>query len=207
MAQRVQACTGCHGKEGRATNAGFFPRIAGKPAGYLFNQLVNFRDGRRNNPAMRELLEHLSDAYLKEIAVHFSSLELPYPPPQTLDAAAAELERAEQLIRKGDSRRDIPACVQCHGNAMTGTLPAVPGLVGLPRDYLIGQLGGWQTGLRQAKEPDCMASIAKRLSTADITAITNWLSSQTVPETARAAPPLSAEALAALPLKCGSGTH
>ena len=41
MAQRVQACTPCHGKEGRATNQGYFPRIAGKPAGYLANQLVN----------------------------------------------------------------------------------------------------------------------------------------------------------------------
>jgi cytochrome c553 len=39
-AQRVQACTTCHGKEGRATNQGYFPRIAGKPAGYLYNQLA-----------------------------------------------------------------------------------------------------------------------------------------------------------------------
>jgi cytochrome c553 len=27
-------------------------RIAGKPAGYLYNQLLNFRDGRRNYPLM-----------------------------------------------------------------------------------------------------------------------------------------------------------
>ena len=47
MAERVRACTACHGKEGRATSDGYYPRIAGKPAGYLYNQLVNFRDGRR----------------------------------------------------------------------------------------------------------------------------------------------------------------
>ncbi len=29
LAQRLQACTVCHGQEGRATNAGYFPRIAG----------------------------------------------------------------------------------------------------------------------------------------------------------------------------------
>ena len=58
MAQRVLACTGCHGKEGRATNAGYFPRIAGKPAGYLYNQLRNFRDGRRTNAAMTHLVDH-----------------------------------------------------------------------------------------------------------------------------------------------------
>ncbi|RYF64304.1 MAG: hypothetical protein EOO29_42595, partial [Comamonadaceae bacterium] len=38
MASRVLACTACHGKEGRATQEGYFPRIAGKPAGYLANQ-------------------------------------------------------------------------------------------------------------------------------------------------------------------------
>src|SRR5688572_10986772 len=82
MAQRVLACTGCHGKEGRATNAGYFPRIAGKPAGYLYNQLLNFRDGRRNYPLMVYLVEHLTDEYLREIAEHFAALEFPYPPPR-----------------------------------------------------------------------------------------------------------------------------
>ena len=43
LQQRVKPCTSCHGNEGRATREGYFPRIAGKPAGYLFNQLLNFR--------------------------------------------------------------------------------------------------------------------------------------------------------------------
>ena len=34
--------------------------------------------------------------------------------------------------------------------ALTGTLPAVPGLLGLPRDYLNAQLGNWRTHQRQA---------------------------------------------------------
>ena len=72
LAQRAVACTLCHGKEGRATNAGYFPRIAGKPAGYLYNQLMHFRDGRRQNPGMTNLLDHLSDAYLLDIAQHFA---------------------------------------------------------------------------------------------------------------------------------------
>ena len=50
LAQRMQPCGACHGKEGRATQDGFFPRIAGKPAGYLYNQLDNFRSGRRSYP-------------------------------------------------------------------------------------------------------------------------------------------------------------
>ena len=81
MASRVLACTACHGKEGRATQEGYFPRIAGKPAGYLANQLLNFREGRRSYPQMTYLLEHLTDDYLREMAAHFAALELPYSPP------------------------------------------------------------------------------------------------------------------------------
>src|SRR6478672_4791156 len=82
MAQRTLACTACHGKEGRAAPDGYYPRIAGKPAGYLYNQLLNFRDGRRHYGLMARLLDPLSDAYLMEMAQHFAALDLPYPPPQ-----------------------------------------------------------------------------------------------------------------------------
>ena len=41
LAQRLQACTGCHGAQGRAASDGYYPRIAGKPAGYLYNQLLS----------------------------------------------------------------------------------------------------------------------------------------------------------------------
>ena len=47
IGQRLQACTACHGKEGVANGKDYFPRIAGKPAGYLYNQLRNFREGHR----------------------------------------------------------------------------------------------------------------------------------------------------------------
>lgn len=199
MAQRVQACTLCHGAEGKATPGGFFPRIAGKPADYLYHQLLNFRDGRRNNDGMRYLLDHLSDDYLRAIAQHFGSLDLPYPPPLPPQADAAALARGEALVRQGDPARELPACTACHGTSMTGTLPAVPGLLGLPRDYLIGQLGAWQTGLRKAFAPDCMAQVAQRLSPTDIAAVASWLAAQPLPADTHPAPP----ATAPLPLRCG----
>ena len=95
MAERVRACTACHGKEGRATSDGYYPRIAGKPAGYLYNQLVNFRDGRRRNPMMTYLVSNLPDAYLREIAAHFANLHPPYAPPATLAVAPAVIERGQ----------------------------------------------------------------------------------------------------------------
>lgn len=201
IAQRVQPCTACHGKEGRATNAGYFPRIAGKPAAYLYNQLRNFREGRRSNAAMAHLVDFLSDAYLQEMANYFATLDLPYPPPQTLTAPAPVLQQGQSLVLHGDVQRKIPACVECHGRAMTGVEPAFPGLLGLPRDYLVGQLGAWQDGKRHAVAPDCMGQIASRLTAQEVSAIATWLSAQPLPTPAKAV----AAWTTALPLDCGSG--
>ena len=199
LGQRLMACTLCHGKEGRATNTGFFPRIAGKPEGYLYHQLRHFRDGRRNNAGMTALLDTLSDAYLREIAAHFSRLDLPYPPPAPSSASQATLAQGARLVREGDASRDLPACAACHGEALTGVAPNVPGLLGLPRDYLVGQLGGWQTGLRRAFEPDCMAHVAKGLAPEEVSAVADWLASQPLP-----ANPHPVQALPApMPLRCG----
>src|SRR5438874_1140207 len=89
IAQRTLACTSCHGKEGRAGPDGYYPRIAGKPAGYLYNQLLNFREGRRHYGLMARLLDPLSEPYLFEIAQYFASLDLPYPPPRPANVPAS----------------------------------------------------------------------------------------------------------------------
>lgn len=202
MAQRMQACVMCHGKEGRATSAGYFPRIAGKPEAYLFNQLKNFREGRRRNRAMNHLVQHMSDDYLHDIARYFSELDLPYPPAQAHGLSVQQQRLAEQLVFKGMPERRIPACVSCHGDNMAGRLPAMPGLLTLPADYLIGQLAAWRTGLRNATAPDCMADVAKRLSNEEVSALSRWLSAQTLPTGTKP----QAAATAPLPLPCGSGT-
>lgn len=199
IAQRVQACTGCHGKLGRAASDGYYPRIAGKPAGYLYNQLINFRDGRRQYPLMTQLIDPLSDAYLQEIANYFAGLDVPYPEPQPATVMPAVLARGEALVSRGDSARRIPACVQCHGQALTGVAPAIPGLLGLPRDYLVAQLGAWKTGNRRAASPDCMAEIARALSPDDVSAVSQWLGAQAIPVQAKAVAQLPAP----LPKPCG----
>ena len=200
MAQRVLACTGCHGARGRAASDGYYPRIAGKPAGYLFQQLRAFRDGRRSYGPMTALLAPLNDAYLREVAEHFASLDVPYPPPQPATASVDALTRGEALVTHGDASLRIPACVQCHGAALMGVVPGIPALIGLPRDYLNAQLGAWRTGQRHAAAPDCMAQVAQALAPADISALSQWLGAQAVPRGAKPAAVLPA----ALPMPCGA---
>jgi cytochrome c553 len=181
LAQRTLACTACHGREGRAGPDGYYPRIAGKPAGYLYNQLLNFREGRRHYGLMAGLLDTLSDAYLYDIAQYFASLDVPYPPPQAPAAPPEVLQQGRQIVQQGDPERRVPACASCHGKALTGVLPNVPGLLGLSRDYLVAQIGAWRTGQRRAAAPDCMAEVARRLSPEDLFAVTAWLAAEPVP--------------------------
>lgn len=203
LAQRIKACVACHGQEGRATSDGFYPRIAGKPEGYLFNQLRNFRDGKRTYPMMTYMLAHMTDSYLQEIATYFSLLNPPYAAPQSVVASTAMMERGRVLVKLGDADKKIPACIACHAEKMTGVAPFIPGLLGLPRDYLVAQLGAWKTASRHAHAPDCMQMVAQQLSADDIAAVSAWLAAQTMPADAK--PARQSELVEfKLPIACGS---
>jgi cytochrome c553 len=200
MEQRAVACIACHSMEGKETSEGYYPRIAGKPAGYLYNQLIHFREGRRNWPMMTYMVDHLSDDYLKEMADYFSQLHPPYPAPQPPSVSAATLERGKTLALNGDRSKNIPACVACHGQKLMGIAPNIPGLIGLPRDYLNAQFGNWKNGTRRAAHPDCMAQIASRITVEEISAVSAWLAAQPVPNDA--APESGTKVK--LPLACGT---
>jgi len=202
LSQIVKACTGCHGPQGRSTPYGYFPRIAGKPEAYLFNQLLNFQQGKRVYPQMSYLLDNLSPSYLHALAHFFATQEVPYPPPAQISVNESELALGKNIVYSGVSERGIPACASCHAPTLTGVAPSTPGLLGLPRDYLIGQLGAWRTHQRGTKDPDCMAQTADKLSVQEISAVTAWLASQPWPKGGR---PVGLASLPKPPpLECGS---
>ena len=200
LEQRLVACAICHGKQGEGVRKNeYYPRLAGKPSEYLYNQLIGFREKRRASPVMTYMVGGLSDSYLGEIADYYSKLRPPFPPPAPR-ADPARLARGELLALKGDPALDIPACAACHGTNFSGMLPGIPGLVGLYPDYVAAQMGTWKSGVRNAAAPDCMARIASRLSGDDIAAVSAWLASQPAsPDT----PPAPARSLK-LPMNCGS---
>jgi cytochrome c553 len=195
---RVQGCVTCHGQSGQGS--GYFPRIAGKPSGYLYNQLVAFRDGKRAYPPMNYLVAYLPDEYLREMAEHFSKQRPPFSAvaATTLDTAA--LTRGQQLATQGDMKTGVPACMACHGAGLTGMEPGIPGLVGLRSTYISAQLTRWRVGDRHATEPDCMKRVASKLTDADINAVAGWLSLQSPPKDSS---PESSN-LVRMPFACGS---
>ena len=197
---RLRACAACHGEQGQGTDDDYFPRLAGKPAGYLMNQLVAFRDGRRRYPPMNYLLEYQADPYLRQIADHYAALRPPPPARPPVDASPAVLARGRAIVTAGDPAHGVPACSGCHGPALTGMEPAIPGLVGLHAKYISAQLGAFRYGTRTAAPPDCMQIVAASLTESDVTAVAEWLSSLPVPPD----PSPVAHGTLAMPLACGS---
>lgn len=190
LQQRIATCTTCHGVhgEGRPGDRNYFPRLAGKPAGYLARQLQDFQSGLRKYAPMEYTVRQLSPTYMREIAEYFAAQQVPYSRSPVPSVSPAELQRGLQLISKGDPARKIPACASCHGSQLTGVEPSTPGLVGLPYDYISAQLGSWRTHTRAMAAPDCMALVASRLSASDITAVAAELASRQLPADTRPQP-------------------
>jgi cytochrome c553 len=200
MEARLLGCAACHGRQGEGTKNDYFPRLAGKPAGYLMNQLVAFRDGRRRYPPMNYLLEYLPDAYLEKMADYFAALRPPPVPQAATDVSAAVLARGRSLVSDGDQARGVPACSGCHGPKLTGMEPAIPGLVGLHASYISAQLGAFRYGTRTAADPDCMQLVAASLTESDVTAVAAWLASIPIPVDPSPVP----KGTLPMPLACGS---
>jgi len=197
---RVQGCVTCHGQQGQGTANGYFPRIAGKPAGYLYNQLIAFRNGTRSYPPMNYLVAYLPDAYLKELAEHFAAQRPAYSNQERPVQNAAAAARGQMLVTSGDAKKGLPACIACHGAGLTGMEPGIPGLAGLRPAYVVGQLTRWKVGERHAAEPDCMKRIASRLTDEDISAVAGYLAQKTPPTNASPEP----SNLVRMPFACSS---
>jgi cytochrome c553 len=200
MEARLAACSACHGTRGEGLASAYFPRLSGKPEGYLFNQLAAFRSGRRRYAPMNFLLKFMPDTYLHAMAAYFAADHAPLPAATPSTASTDVLAHGRLLTIQGDPARGIPACIGCHNPAYTGMEPGIPGLLGLQAGYISAQLGAWRYGTRTATPPDCMQIVAGHLTEADVTAVAAWLA--TVPA-AQGAAPIPQGSLV-MPLACGS---
>jgi cytochrome c553 len=200
MEARTLACVGCHGDKGRGVANVYFPRLAGKPAGYLYNQLIAFQENRRRYAPMNYLLAYLPPAYLKQMADYFAA-QSPDPLLVTApNAPPATIAQGQQIVSNGLPDKKIPACTACHGTALTGRQPGIPGLLGLRTDYISAQLGAWRYGTRTAPAPDCMQIVASTLSEPEVAAVSAYLATLPVPQQDK---PVAADT-SQLPMACGS---
>lgn len=71
-ASLVKSCKGCHGSKGEGR--GSMPRLAGQHPDYLYQALMEYKQGERTS-GMMKLVRKMDDATLKQMADYYSSLK------------------------------------------------------------------------------------------------------------------------------------
>lgn len=66
-------CAQCHGTDGRPVVADGMSRLAGADAGWLAQQMRDFRDGRRPATVMPQIAKGYSDAQIDALAGYFAA--------------------------------------------------------------------------------------------------------------------------------------
>ena len=176
-ARLTTTCANCHGKQGEGLAVSGFPRLAGQAAPYLAKQLRDYASGARDNAVMVSFAKALSPQDIADLAAYYSALNAPPAKPARAEANAA----GRALANLGDARIGVQGCGNCHGPNGRGEPPDLPYLAGQHAEYLSAQLTAWQQGTRHNDGGEQMATLAKKLSAADIAAVCNWFAQQTPP--------------------------
>lgn len=165
------ACGACHGADGNSVNPAW-PKLAGQGEKYLLKQLQDIKSNARAIPEMTGQLTNMSDQDMANVAAYYASL------PGTGSAAANDAEQlklGEQVYRAGVKDSGISACTACHsptgnGNALAG----FPRLSGQHAAYIEAQMQKFQSGARNNDAEAVMRDIAKRMTAAEIKAVSNY---------------------------------
>lgn len=169
---KSQLCQGCHGEEGISIEP-LAPKLAGQYSDYIVKQVRNYQAGTRTHQIMNAMAATLTDEELIDIGNYFAS--------RTMMKGDGSVENpvGKNLFLKGDIKRMVIACVNCHGVNGKGLTPktsAFPVLGGQHRAYIRGQLINFREGVRSNSPGAIMNRIAKSLSDAEIDALAEYVS-------------------------------
>lgn len=167
---RAAVCAGCHGVDGKATQAEY-PHLAGQGAAYLLKQLADFKSGARENAIMAPMAMPLSDEDMANIAAFYESL----PMIQGV-SDEADLTKGQDIYRGGITSAGVPACIGCHGPSGKGNPAAAwPALSGQNASYTYTALQQFRAGTRSNDASSMMRSVAHRMTNEEIAAVANYI--------------------------------
>ncbi|MBU3652628.1 MAG: cytochrome c4 [Limnohabitans sp.] len=160
-------CGACHGAQGNAVIPDI-PSLAGQPKVFLENQLVLIREGMRDIPQMKGVLDNVPDAELSALAQHYSAL--PVSKPST--------PKRPDLFARGETLSKEMRCGICHLPNYVGR-EQMPRLAGQREDYLLHTMRSMKSNQVAGRDPIMTASLYG-ISDADLQAIAHFLA-QTAP--------------------------
>jgi len=184
-ANGAAACMGCHGANGEGSGQAGFPRLAALGRLYIVHQLNSYADGTRQNPVMTPIAGGLSADQREQVAAYYASLATAGATKKAASAANAPV-----LAVRGDDKRGIQSCANCHGPQGIGDAGPNPYLAGQNATYLANALAEWKDGSRHNDTSGQMPAIAKALNDADVKQLVAYFSSlpPPAPRNAQAAP-------------------
>ncbi len=163
------SCFLCHGAEGDSSSE-IFPRLAGQHSEYIAKQLENFKSGKRNNTAMRDMVAKLTPDEMLAIGRYFEKQSVPVEAPKDADLAAV----GKYIYHNGNKYSGVPACASCHGAEAKGTV-ALPRLASQFAIYTETQLKQFNTRERN-NDNAVMHSIVSKMTPLEMSAVAEYLS-------------------------------
>ena len=160
--QRQALCAACHGADGNSQIKGI-PSLAAQPKLFLENSLILMREGMREVPVMKGMLDGVTDAEVIELAKFYSALTLAPPP---ADKQAALFNKGEQLVSG-------MRCGICHLPTYLGR-EQMPRLAGQREDYLLHSLLQFKNNQAVGRDSNMAASVYG-VADADLQAISHYL--------------------------------
>src|SRR5690606_30107977 len=171
--------------DGKATIGEIYPNIGGQSERYMARQLALFKSGERTSAIMQPFASMLSAQDMRDVGAHYASqgpsagIADDTVVPEGPSEGMKFYEVGQQLFRRGDFERGIPACMACHGPSGAGNPgPAYPHVGGQQSWYTARRLEEYRAGTTNERDTgmfDIMASIAAELSDEEISALSSYM--------------------------------
>ena len=163
-------CAACHGADGNSANAAW-PSLAGQHATYIYKQLQDFKEGRRNDATMAGMVALLNDEDMKNVAAYFESQQ-----PRAVAFDPDMIEMGESIYRGGITETSVAACMSCHSPSGKGNGPAGwPSLKGQYPEYLVLQLQNFKQGVRANDSGEMMRNVVARMSDKEMKSVAAYI--------------------------------
>ena len=162
--RKAEACVACHGPNGNST-VPLFPILAGQTARYLYLQLKDFKEGRRQEPSMQPFVAKLSREDMFDLAAFFAAQRL----------RPVEFKVDEGRAARGKAKADETLCTMCHLGGFMGQ-NEIPRVAGQHYAYIVKQMKDFKN-YRRTNDAGNMASVSKTLSDRNIEDLGHYLTS------------------------------
>lgn len=166
--QRLALCAACHGADGNSTLKGI-PSLAAQPKLFLETQLVLIREGVRDIPSMKGMLNGVSDAEVTALAKYYADKPL----------ASVPTDKDAEVFARGGKLAEGMRCGICHLPTYLGR-EQIPRLAGQREDYLLLSMQQFRNNQAIGRDSNMAASVYG-VSDQDLQDISYYLARLTPP--------------------------